>query len=99
MRVGFRLASCALPILLGFLRAGCASTSWLETMAFGEKVFGEKVFSDKIFGEKPAADGQDALMRVAADIESQGQIAAALPIYERAAATSNDTPAQLRLGD
>jgi Flp pilus assembly protein TadD len=98
MRVGFRLASCAMPALLGFLLAGCATTSWLETMAFGEKVFGEKIFGEKAFGEKPSADGLDALMRVAADIEAQGQVAAALPIYERAATTSNDAAAQLRLG-
>ena len=93
MRAGFRLASCAMPILLGFLLSGCASTSWLETMAFGDKAF------DKLFGEKPSADGQDGLMRVAADIEAHGQVTAALPFYERAAATSNDATAQLRLAD
>jgi Flp pilus assembly protein TadD len=84
MRVGFRLASCAVPTLLGFLLAGCATQSWLEAMAFAEK---------------PGPDGQDGLMRVAADIEAQGQMAAALPIYERAAATSSNAAAQLRLGE
>src|SRR5262249_18241435 len=62
-------------------------------MAFGDKAF------DKLFGEKPSADGQDGLARVAADIEAHGQVAAALPFYERAAATSKDAAAQLRLGD
>jgi Flp pilus assembly protein TadD len=90
MRVGFRLAFCA---MLGFLLTGCATTSWLETLAFGEKAF------EKAFAATPSPDGQDGLLSVAADIESQGQIAAALPIYERAAATSNDAAAQLRLGD
>ena len=87
MRVSFRLGSCAVPIVLGFLLSGCASTSWLETMAFGA------------FGEKPSVDGQDGMLRVAADIEAQGQIASALPIYERAASTSSDVTSQLRLGD
>jgi Flp pilus assembly protein TadD len=45
--------------------------------------------------EKPEQDG---LMRVASDIEAQGQIAAAIPMYERAAA-AGDATAQLRLGD
>jgi hypothetical protein len=84
MRVGFRLASCAVPTLLGFLLAGCATQSWLEAMASAEK---------------PGQDGQDGLMRVAADIEAQGQMAAALPIYERAAASSSNAAAQLRLAD
>ena len=39
------------------------------------------------------------MTRVAADIEAHGQIAAALPIYERAAAASKDATAQVRLGD
>jgi Flp pilus assembly protein TadD len=81
MSIGFRLASCALVTLLGFLLAGCATESWLNAAASTEK------------------PDQDGLMRVASDIESQGQIAAALPIYERAAATSSDAAAQLRLGD
>lgn len=47
--------------------------------------------------EQPDKDG---LMRVASDVEAQGQITAALPIYERAAAASNgDAAAQVRLGD
>jgi Flp pilus assembly protein TadD len=46
--------------------------------------------------EKP---DQDGLMRVASDIEAQGQMVAALPIYERAAAASSDATAQVRLGD
>jgi Flp pilus assembly protein TadD len=46
--------------------------------------------------EKP---DQDGLMRVASDIEAQGQIATALPIYERAAAASSDATAKLRLAD
>ena len=81
MSIGFRRASCALPTLLGFLLAGCASPSWLDAVASTEK------------------PDQDGLMRVASDIEAQGQTAAALPIYERAAATSSDAAAQLRLGD
>jgi Flp pilus assembly protein TadD len=81
MSIGFRVASCAVPILLGFLLAGCASQSWLDATASTEK------------------PDQDGLMRVASDIEAQGQPAAALPIYERAAATSNDATAQARLGD
>jgi len=46
--------------------------------------------------EKP---DQDGLMRVASDMEAQGQVVAALPIYERAAAASSDATAQVRLGD
>jgi Flp pilus assembly protein TadD len=46
--------------------------------------------------EKP---DQDGLTRVASDVEAQGQIVAALPIYEQAAAASNDPKAQVRLGD
>lgn len=46
--------------------------------------------------EKP---DQDGLMRVASDVEAQGQLAAALPLYERAAAASGDAAAQLRLAD
>jgi len=71
MSIGFRLASCALPTLLGFLLAGCASQSWLDAAASTEK------------------PDQDGLMRVASDIEAQGQTAAALPIYERAVAPDN----------
>jgi Flp pilus assembly protein TadD len=83
MSIGFRLASCAVPALLGFLLAGCGtlSQSWLDAVASTDK------------------SEQDGLMRVASDIEAQGQIAAALPIYEQAAAASNDAPTQLRLGD
>jgi Flp pilus assembly protein TadD len=83
MSIGFRLVSCAVPILLGFLLAGCAATpSWLDAAASTEK------------------PDQDGLMRVASDIEAQGQTAAALPIYERAAAaSSSDATAQVRLGD
>ena len=83
MSIGFRVASCAVPTLLGFLLAGCAATqSWLDAAASTEK------------------PDQDGLMRVASDIEAQGQMAAALPIYERAAAaSSSDATAQLRLGD
>jgi len=48
-------------------------------------------------GKKP---DQDGLMRVASDVEAQGQIVAALPIYEQAAAASSgDATAQVRLGD
>jgi Flp pilus assembly protein TadD len=81
MSIGFRLASCAVPALLGSLLAGCASQSWLDAAASTDK------------------PEQDGLTRVASDIESQGQPAAALPIYERAAAASNDAPSQVRLGD
>ena len=82
MSIGFRLASCAVPTLLGFLLAGCGTInqSWLDAVASTEQ---------------PDQD----LMRVASDIEAQGQAAAALPIYERAAAASNDTKTQLRLAD
>lgn len=81
MSLGFRLASCAVPALLGFLLSGCAGAqSWLDAAASSEQ---------------PDAD----LMRVAADIESQGQVAAALPIYERAAAGSSDTATQMRLAN
>lgn len=81
MSIGFRLASCAVPTLLGFLLAGCSTQSLLDAAASTEK------------------PDQEGLMRVASDIESQGQIVAALPIYERAAAGSNDAAAQVRLGD
>jgi len=83
MSIAFRLASCAVPALLGVLLAGCGTVnqSWLDAVASTEK------------------PDQDGLMRVASDIEAQGQIAAALPIYERAAANSGDAAAQLRLGD
>jgi Flp pilus assembly protein TadD len=81
MSIGFRLASCALATLLGFLLAGCGTQSWLGAAASTEK-------PDRV-----------GLMRVASDIEAQGEIEAALPIYERAAATSSDATAQLRLGD
>jgi Flp pilus assembly protein TadD len=82
MSIGFRLASCAVPTLLGFLLAGCAGQALLDAAASTEK--------------KP---DQDGLMRVASDVEAQGQIVAALPIYEQAAAASNDPKAQVRLGD
>ena len=82
MSIGFRLASCAVPTLLGFLLAGCASQALLDAAATETK------------------PDQDGLMRVASDVESQGQITAALPIYERAAAASSgDAAAQVRLGD
>ena len=81
MSLGFRLASCAVPVLLGFLLSGCAGAqSWLDAVASTEPLDAD-------------------LMKVASDIEAQGQIAAALPIYERAAANSGDAAAQLRLGD
>ena len=66
MSIAFRLASCAVPALLGVLLAGCGTVnqSWLDAVASTEK------------------PDQDGLMRVASDIEAQGQIAAALPIYE-----------------
>ena len=80
MSIGFRVASCAVPTLLGFLLAGCASQSWLDAAASTEPLDAD-------------------LMKVASDIESQGQIVAALPIYERAAAGSNDAATQVRLGD
>jgi Flp pilus assembly protein TadD len=83
MSIGFRLASCAVPTLLGFLLAGCAGQALLDAAASTEK--------------KP---DQDGLMRVASDVEAQGQIVAALPIYEQAAAASSgDATAQMRLGD
>ena len=83
MSIGFRLASCAVPTLLGFLLAGCASQALLDAAASTET--------------KP---DQDGLMRVASDVEAQGQIVAALPIYEQAAAASSgDATAQVRLGD
>jgi Flp pilus assembly protein TadD len=83
MSIGFRLASCAVPTLLGFLLAGCASQALLDAAVTTET--------------KPDRDG---LMRVASDVEAQGQIVAALPIYERAAAASSgDAAAQVRLGD
>jgi Flp pilus assembly protein TadD len=83
MSIGFRLASYAAPALLACLLAGCG------TMA-------QSWLDAAASTEKP---DQDGLMRVASDIEAQGQIAAALPIYEQAAAASNDAPTQLRLGD
>src|SRR6185369_5299833 len=82
MSIGFRLASCAVPTLLGFLLAGCAGQALLDAAASTEK--------------KP---DQDGLTRVASDVEAQGQIVAALPIYEQAAAASSDPKAQVRLGD
>ena len=83
MSIGFRLASCAMPTLLGFLLAGCAGQALLDAVASTEK--------------KP---DQDGLTRVASDVEAQGQIVAALPIYEQAAAASSgDATAQARLGD
>jgi Flp pilus assembly protein TadD len=83
MSIAFRLASCAVPTLLGFLLAGCAGQALLDAAASTEK--------------KP---DQDGLMRVASDVEAQGQIVAALPIYEQAAAASSgDATAQVRLGD
>ena len=83
MSIGFRLASCAVPTLLGFLLAGCAGQALLDAAASTEK--------------KP---DQDGLMRVASDVEAQGQMVAALPIYEQAAAASSgDATAQVRLGD
>ncbi len=82
MSIAFRLASCAGPIFLGFLLAGCAGQALLD--AAGST-------------EQPDKDG---LMRVASDVEAQGQITAALPLYERAAAASNgDAGAHVRLGD
>jgi Flp pilus assembly protein TadD len=81
MSIGFRLASCAVPILLGFLLAGCSTQSLLDAAASTEK------------------PEQDGLTRVASDVEAQGQIVAALPIYEQAAAASSDPKAQVRLGD
>ena len=68
MSIGFRLASCAVPTLLGFLLAGCAA---------------RLCWTQRPTETKPDKDG---LMRVASDVEAQGQITAALPIYERAAA-------------
>jgi Flp pilus assembly protein TadD len=82
MSIGFRVASCAVPIFLGFLLAGCAGQAFLDAATSTEK------------------PDQDGLMRVASDVEAQGQIVAALPIYERAAAASSgDAAAQVRLGD
>jgi hypothetical protein len=54
MSIGFRLASCALATLLGFLLAGCETQSWLGAGASTEK------------------PDRDRLMRVASDIEAQG---------------------------
>jgi Flp pilus assembly protein TadD len=82
MSIRFPLASCALPALLGFWLAGCASQAILDASTNTDK-------SDP-----------DGLTRVASDVEAQGQITAALPIYERAAAASSgDAGAQVRLGD
>jgi Flp pilus assembly protein TadD len=81
MSIAFRLASCAVPTLLGFLLAGCAGQALLDAAASTEK------------------PEQDGLTRVASDVEAQGQIVAALPIYEQAAAASSDPKAQVRLGD
>lgn len=83
MSIGFRLASGAVPALLCLLLAGCG------TMA--QSWLDAVASTDK--------SEHDGLMRVASDIEAQGQIAAALPIYEQAAAGSTDATAQLRLGD
>ena len=84
MSIGFRLASCAVPAFLAFLLAGCGTISQSWLDAVAS--------TDK--------SEQDGLVRVASDIEAQGQIAAALPIYEQAAAaSSNDAAAQQRLGD
>lgn len=85
MRVGFRLASCTVPALLGFLLAGCVSSSVLDALL--------------VSADKPSPEADDGVMRVAADIEAQGKIAAALPIYERAASASKDAGPQVRLGD
>ena len=85
MSIGFRLTSCAMPALLGFLLAGCAGQAFLDAATSTEQP------------DKPDKDG---LMRVASDVEAQGQINAALPLYERAAAASSgDAAAQARLGD
>jgi Flp pilus assembly protein TadD len=81
MSIRFRLTSCAVPIFLGFLLAGCAGQAFLDAAT------------------SPDNPDQDGLMRVASDVEAQGQITAALPLYERAAAGSNDPTAQARLGD
>ena len=84
MSIGFRLASCATPAVLGFLLAGCA---------------GGQAFLDAATTSTEQPD-KDGLMRVASDVEAQGQITAALPLYERAAAASSgDAAAQVRLGD
>jgi len=81
MSLGFRLASCAVPVLLGFLLSGCAGAqSWLDAVASTEPLDAD-------------------LMKVASDIEAQGQVGAALPIYERAAAGSSSTATQLRLAN
>ena len=39
MSIGFRLASCAVPTLLGFLLAGCGTVnqSWLDAVASTER--------------------------------------------------------------
>jgi Flp pilus assembly protein TadD len=83
MSIGFRLASCAVPAFLCFLLAGCGTMS--------------QSWLDAVASTEKSE--QDGLVRVASDIEAQGQIAAALPIYEQAAAASNDAAGQQRLGD
>ena len=79
---------------IGFRLASCALATVLGCLLAGcetQSWLGEGASTEKT--------DRDRLMRVASDVEAQGEIAAALPIYERAAATSSDATAQLRLGD
>jgi len=80
---------------IGFRLASCALATLLGLLLTG--CASQSWLDAAASTEKPV--DQDGLMRVASDVEAQGQLAAALPIYERAAATSNDATAQLRLGD
>ena len=80
---------------IGFRLASCAAPALLCFLLAGCATQ-ESWLNAVASTEKPEQDG---LIRVASDIEAQGQIAAALPFYERAAAASNDATAQLRLGD
>ena len=79
---------------IGFRLASCASATLLGFLLAGCAI--QSWLGEGASTEKP---DRDRLMRVASDVEAQGEIAAALPIYERAAATSSDATAQLRLGD
>lgn len=80
---------------IGFRLASYAAPALLACLLAGCGTMAQSWLDAAASTEKP----DDGLMRVASDIEAQGQIAAALPIYEQAAAASNDAPTQLRLGD
>jgi Flp pilus assembly protein TadD len=77
-----------------FRLASCAVPTFLGFLLAG--CASQALLDAAASTEKP---DQDGLTRVASDVEAQGQIVAALPIYEQAAAASNDPKAQVRLGD